>query len=64
MINANKYGKADAGEDKLELTPEEETMIASLKTVWAGILNIDIELSTDFFKSGAGSMDVVRYGNT
>lgn len=60
MINANKFGKADAGEDKLELTPEEETMIGSLKTVWAGILNIDIDQSTDFFKSGAGSMDVVR----
>ena len=28
--------------------------------MWNGILNIDIELSTDFFKSGAGSMDVVR----
>lgn len=60
MINANKFGKVDSNEDKLELTPEEETMIQNLKAVWAGILNIDIELSTDFFKSGAGSMDVVR----
>lgn len=60
MINANKFGKEDSGESKLELTPEEEKMIHNLKAVWNGILNIDIELSTDFFKSGAGSMDVVR----
>ena len=31
MINANKFGKADAGESKLELTPEEEKMIHNLK---------------------------------
>lgn len=60
MINANKFGKTDAGESKFELTPEEETMIKNLKAVWNGILNIEIEVSTDFFKSGAGSMDVVR----
>ena len=29
--------------------------------MWKGILNTDIEITTDFFKSGAGSMDVVRY---
>ena len=60
MINANKFGKEDAGESKLELTAEEENMIKELKIVWAGILNIDIEITTDFFKCGAGSMDVVR----
>jgi len=59
-INANKFGKADAGADKLELTSDEQTMIQDLKKVWAGILNVDVELATDFFKSGAGSMDVVR----
>ncbi|XP_060582139.1 cytosolic 10-formyltetrahydrofolate dehydrogenase-like isoform X2 [Ruditapes philippinarum] len=60
MINANKYGKMDAGESKMELTPEENKMLDNLKAVWNGILNIDIDISTDFFKSGAGSMDVVR----
>jgi formyltetrahydrofolate dehydrogenase len=60
MINANKYGKMDAGESKIELTPEENKMLDNLKAVWNGILNIDIDISTDFFKSGAGSMDVVR----
>ncbi|KAK3610577.1 hypothetical protein CHS0354_009017 [Potamilus streckersoni] len=60
MIGANKFGKEDTQEDKLELTPEEQKMIKNLKVVWNGILNINIENSTDFFKSGAGSMDVVR----
>lgn len=31
MINANKFGKEDSGESKLELTPEEEKMIGSVK---------------------------------
>ncbi|KAL4217352.1 Mitochondrial 10-formyltetrahydrofolate dehydrogenase [Mactra antiquata] len=60
MINANKFGKVDSAGDKLELTPEENKMIENLQKVWGGILNIDVEVSTDFFKSGAGSMDVVR----
>ncbi|XP_052781416.1 cytosolic 10-formyltetrahydrofolate dehydrogenase-like [Mya arenaria] len=60
MINANKFGRDDGGESKIELTSEEKTMIADLKKVWAGILNVDVEITTDFFKSGAGSMDVVR----
>lgn len=60
MINANKFGSAAAGESKLELTAEEKKMIESLKGVWAGILNVEVDIATDFFKSGAGSMDVVR----
>ncbi|KAL3853603.1 hypothetical protein ACJMK2_017137 [Sinanodonta woodiana] len=60
MISASKFGKEDTHEDKLELTPEEEKMIKDLKVVWNGILNINIDNLTDFFKSGAGSMDVVR----
>ena len=31
MINANKFGKEDAGESKLELTHEEEKMIEDMK---------------------------------
>ncbi|XP_069142725.1 cytosolic 10-formyltetrahydrofolate dehydrogenase-like isoform X1 [Argopecten irradians] len=60
MIQANKFGKEDLSQTKLELSPEEEKMISSLKTVWNGILGVDVEETTDFFKSGAGSMDVVR----
>ena len=33
MVNANKFGKEDAGESKLELTPEEENMIHNLKVI-------------------------------
>ncbi|KAK3103669.1 hypothetical protein FSP39_020897 [Pinctada imbricata] len=60
MIQASKYGKEDTSQAKLELTPEEENYQTILKDVWSGILNIDVDESTDFFKSGAGSMDVVR----
>jgi len=60
MINASKFGRGDAGESKLELTPEEDAMIVALNNVWKGILNVDVDGATDFFKSGAGSMDVVR----
>ena len=59
MIPASKFGQADASE-ALELTDEEEEMRDKLKAAWGGILNKDITDETDFFKSGAGSMDVVR----
>uniref|UniRef100_A0A8C0K489 10-formyltetrahydrofolate dehydrogenase n=1 Tax=Canis lupus dingo TaxID=286419 RepID=A0A8C0K489_CANLU len=55
MIPASQY--FSAGETSVvELTAEE------VKVIWAGILsNVPvIEDSTDFFKSGASSMDVVR----
>ncbi|CAG9831082.1 unnamed protein product [Diabrotica balteata] len=45
---------------EIELTPEEKVLIESVRAVWEAILNIDIEDDTDFFASGAGSMDVVR----
>lgn len=60
MIKASKFGKVDDSTDKLELSPEEESIIANLKEIWKAILNIDIDENTDFFKAGAGSMDVVR----
>ncbi|XP_059140890.1 cytosolic 10-formyltetrahydrofolate dehydrogenase-like [Physella acuta] len=60
MIPASKFGKEDASTQKLELTPEEIEMGNGLKNIWRGILNTDIENSLDFFKAGAGSMDVVR----
>ncbi|KAL5013525.1 hypothetical protein ScPMuIL_007795 [Solemya velum] len=60
MIRAAKFGKEDSSQSKLELTPEEVQMVTDVKESWAGILNVEVEDSTDFFKSGAGSMDVVR----
>uniref|UniRef100_A0A0L8GLQ4 10-formyltetrahydrofolate dehydrogenase n=1 Tax=Octopus bimaculoides TaxID=37653 RepID=A0A0L8GLQ4_OCTBM len=60
MIKASKYGKVDDSAEKLELTPEEVSMESNLKEIWKSILNIEIEDTTDFFKAGAGSMDVVR----
>ncbi|KAK7476522.1 hypothetical protein BaRGS_00032270 [Batillaria attramentaria] len=60
MIPASKFGKDDSSTQELKLTPEEEAMAATLKNVWKGILNIDVDDATDFFKAGAGSMDVVR----
>uniref|UniRef100_A0A8C9M9A6 10-formyltetrahydrofolate dehydrogenase n=1 Tax=Panthera tigris altaica TaxID=74533 RepID=A0A8C9M9A6_PANTA len=61
MIPASQY--FSAGETSvLELTAEEMKVAGTIKDIWAGILsNVPvIEDSTDFFKSGASSMDVVR----
>ncbi|XP_030176288.1 mitochondrial 10-formyltetrahydrofolate dehydrogenase isoform X1 [Lynx canadensis] len=61
MIPASQY--FSAGETSvLELTAEEVKVAGTIKVIWAGILsNVPvIEDSTDFFKSGASSMDVVR----
>ncbi|XP_044535076.1 mitochondrial 10-formyltetrahydrofolate dehydrogenase [Gracilinanus agilis] len=61
MIPASKY--FSMGETRVvELTDEEKKVAQEIKAIWAGILsNISvIEDSTDFFKSGASSMDVVR----
>uniref|UniRef100_A0A7M4FKP7 10-formyltetrahydrofolate dehydrogenase n=1 Tax=Crocodylus porosus TaxID=8502 RepID=A0A7M4FKP7_CROPO len=61
MIPASKYFAA--GETSaIELTEEEKKMAEDIKSIWVGILtNVPvIEDSTDFFKSGASSMHVVR----
>lgn len=52
----------DKCEEQVELnfTIEEVKMTESIKKVWEAILSVDIDDSTDFFVSGAGSMDVVR----
>ncbi|KAJ3652204.1 hypothetical protein Zmor_018189 [Zophobas morio] len=44
----------------VELTQEEKAQIDSIRDIWESILNCEIEEDTDFFASGAGSMDVVR----
>uniref|UniRef100_A0A8C4NB35 10-formyltetrahydrofolate dehydrogenase n=1 Tax=Eptatretus burgeri TaxID=7764 RepID=A0A8C4NB35_EPTBU len=46
----------------MELSSEEQAMVEEMKEVWTSILSSVsiVEDSTDFFKSGAGSMDVIR----
>ncbi|XP_036375979.1 mitochondrial 10-formyltetrahydrofolate dehydrogenase [Megalops cyprinoides] len=61
MIPASKY--FSSGETaSVELTEEEKKMAEEIRGIWKGILsNVPkIEDTTDFFKSGAASMDVVR----
>ncbi|KAL1765523.1 mitochondrial 10-formyltetrahydrofolate dehydrogenase [Sigmodon hispidus] len=61
MIPASQY--FSSGETSVvELTAEEMKVAETIKVIWARILsNVPvIDSSTDFFKSGASSMDVVR----
>lgn len=61
MIQAAKFGQMEEAAEAIELTEEEKSMEAKLREIWAGILaNPDILEDTDFFKAGAGSMDVTR----
>lgn len=61
MIAAAQYFKA-ASSSAVELTEEEKSFAEQMRVVWKSILtNVEmIDDSTDFFKSGAASMDVVR----
>ncbi|KAI5628455.1 cytosolic 10-formyltetrahydrofolate dehydrogenase, partial [Silurus asotus] len=61
MIAAAQYFKA-ASSTAVELTEEEKSFAEQMRVVWKSILtNVEaIHDSTDFFKSGAASMDVVR----
>ncbi|XP_035002751.1 mitochondrial 10-formyltetrahydrofolate dehydrogenase [Hippoglossus stenolepis] len=61
MIHASKYfSSGDSA--SVELTDDERKMAEEIKNIWKGILsNVSaIEDTTDFFKCGAASMDVVR----
>jgi len=60
MMNASKYGDTEAARPVLELTSAENDVAEQLRSVWKAILNVEIANDTDFFKAGAGSMDVVR----
>ena len=60
MVNASKYGAEGSDSVDIELSAEEKTWKTSLMNIWSSILRIEIEAETDFFKSGAGSMDVTR----
>ncbi|XP_043934341.1 cytosolic 10-formyltetrahydrofolate dehydrogenase [Protopterus annectens] len=61
MIPASHYFKS-SDDTMVELTEAEKGIAEKLRAVWKGILSnvSSIEDSTDFFKCGAGSMDVVR----
>uniref|UniRef100_A0A3Q0QS14 10-formyltetrahydrofolate dehydrogenase n=1 Tax=Amphilophus citrinellus TaxID=61819 RepID=A0A3Q0QS14_AMPCI len=61
MIAAAQYFRSGSSA-AVELTEEEKTFAEQMRAVWQSILtNVSqIEGSTDFFKSGAASMDVVR----
>lgn len=60
MVSAAKFGKEDEALQVLELTDEEKAMVEVVKGIWRSILNQEVNDSSDFFKLGAGSMDVVR----
>lgn len=60
MIPASNYGQDDVKSDIGDLSSEEQTLVDQIKAIWEAILHVDIEDTTDFFKSGAGSMDVTR----
>ncbi|XP_026083034.1 mitochondrial 10-formyltetrahydrofolate dehydrogenase-like [Carassius auratus] len=61
MIPASKYFSSDEAAS-LDLTDDEKKMAEEIRAIWKGILsNVPvIDDTTDFFKSGAASMDVVR----
>ncbi|KAA8593616.1 hypothetical protein FQN60_009732 [Etheostoma spectabile] len=61
MIAAAQYFGSGSSA-AVELTAEEKSFAQQMRTVWQSILSnvSQIEDSTDFFKSGAASMDVVR----
>ncbi|XP_076351256.1 cytosolic 10-formyltetrahydrofolate dehydrogenase-like isoform X2 [Tachypleus tridentatus] len=60
MFKASKFGQTGDSKEDIELTEEEKILAQTLQTIWAGILNTGVSEETDFFKSGAGSMDVAR----
>ncbi|ESN92688.1 hypothetical protein HELRODRAFT_108094 [Helobdella robusta] len=60
MIQANKFGEVDEVV-AIEMTSDEEVIVQNVKGVWRRILSLgDVDSETDFFKSGGGSMQVVR----
>ncbi|XP_040262756.1 cytosolic 10-formyltetrahydrofolate dehydrogenase isoform X2 [Bufo bufo] len=61
MIPASQYFKL-SDNATLQLSPEEQAVADEMRAAWKRILtNVSqIEDSTDFFKAGAASMDVVR----
>ncbi|XP_013396004.1 cytosolic 10-formyltetrahydrofolate dehydrogenase-like isoform X1 [Lingula anatina] len=61
-IHASHFGQEEAlYKTEIELSDEEKEMKEIILNIWRGILSkADIDGSTDFFASGAASMDVTR----
>lgn len=60
MIAASKWGSTETT-TKIEFTNDElESIVAPIKEIWNSILRNEVDDDTDFFRSGAGSMDVTR----
>lgn len=60
VIAANKWFQKSSQKIVLELTDTERLVESSVRVVWESILKTTVDDETDFFASGAGSMDVVR----
>lgn len=60
MIPAAKFGQQDESSSLGELSEIEKELVEQIRTIWKSILNTDIDDSSNFFKLGAGSMDVTR----
>lgn len=60
VIPAADWFQQSATKVEIELTADETQKKEALRAIWNSILKIPIEETTDFFASGAGSMDVVR----
>lgn len=59
MINASMYGKEDE-RASITFTEQEHELVRRIELIWSSILRCEVDNSTDFFKCGAGSMDVTR----
>lgn len=60
VILAADYFKQNKNKETLEFTADELIKKEALRVIWNSILKTQIDSDTDFFMSGAGSMDVVR----
>jgi len=60
MLQAGKYGSSEQQREAIELTANERKVEEKIRASWTAILNVTVADDTDFFKAGAGSMDVVR----
>ncbi|XP_055376435.1 cytosolic 10-formyltetrahydrofolate dehydrogenase-like [Condylostylus longicornis] len=60
MIEAKNWFKTQEKQIELVLTEDELHKKENLREIWNSILKLPIENETDFFASGAGSMDVVH----
>nr|AAR88547.1 RE12154p [Drosophila melanogaster] len=60
VISASEWFKQAEDQSITDFSEDELVKRSLLAGIWKAILKEDVESSTDFFASGAGSMDVVR----